>query len=238
MGIFKKVKNAVSSSANDALDSIIDPAKELDMKIEALDTQRGLALKELLSYKTSAKQMENSAEEQKLAAQSWEKKAMIAVKSGDDELAKGCLTRKKECLAQFQSIRRDQLEAAGYAAELNESRKGLETKLKILKMRKGTLATQIAAARSGEGNVLGQSNELFDKLDEAERKIDDELFAQEAATELSGAGLAGASADDLALETEILRVSQSPEAKQLTASAGEENDPLALLKAKMKAKKE
>ena len=44
----------------------------------------------------------------------------------------------------------DRDEIAGHAIELNRSRKMLETKLQALKLRKGTLSTQLAVARSAD----------------------------------------------------------------------------------------
>jgi phage shock protein A len=226
VGIIKKVKGAISSKANSALDAVIDPAKEIEIIISDLETQRAVAIKELLSYKSSAKQMEQAAEEEAKRAQTWEKRAMLAVKKGDDDTAKECLRRKREADIELVKIRRDQSEAATYAAELNRSRKLVETRLRMLKLKKGTMATQIAAARSGTGNVLGQNDELFDKLDEAERKIDEEVFEQEAAAELAGEREA-----NQALEAELLKAGrQAPVVES-------PDDPLVQLKAKMEQDK-
>lgn len=219
------MKGAISSKANAALDRAMDPEKELDVIIMDLETQRHLAIKELLSYKASAKQMEQSLTDQLRQAEAWEKRAMIAVKGGDDETAKECLRRQKHCQTEHGKIKRDQAEAAGYAAELNNSRKKVDVKLKMLKLRKGTMAAQIAASRSG-GNVFGQSEELFDKLDEAERRIDEEVFEQQAMAELDGEQDA-----NMALEAELLRASTS------TPLVETENDPLRELKAKMATEK-
>ncbi len=226
MGILKKVKGAVSSKANAALDRAIDPEKELDLVIMDLDSQHRRALQELLSYKASAKQMERSVEEQSAQALAWEKRAMIAVKKGDDGLAKDCLQRKKQCEIELVKIKRDQAEAASYAAGMNKSRKVLETKLKMLKLRKGSLATQLAAARSGKGDVFAQSDELFEKMDEAERLIDAELFEQEAELELSGQA-----ASDQALESQLLKAASMPSLVETN------DDPLHALKAKMAGEK-
>lgn len=227
MGIIKKVKGAMSSKANAALDKMIDPAKEFDLVLLDLEAQRTIAIKELLAYKASAKMMEQGLDEQKTRASAWEKRAMIAVKKGHDEAAKECLQRKKECELELVKIKRDQNEAAGYAAQLNNSRKELDTKLKMLKLRKGTIAAQLAASRSGAGDAFAQSNELFDKLEEAERRIDDEIIEQQALAELDGEQEANA-----ALESAMLKAA---------SQAGEQpegsKDSLAELKAKMNADK-
>jgi len=225
MGIFKKVRGAVRSKANAALDRALDPAKEIEIIILDLEAQRQKAMKELIGYKADAKQMERSAAEQHTRAEAWEKRAMIAVKRGEDATAKECLQRKRSCEQEAANIKRDQAEAASYAIQLNNSRKTLDTKLRMLKLKKGTLASQLAAARSGGSDPLGQGNELFDKLDEAERKIDQSIFEQEAMNELDDERSA-----NLALEAQLLKAGET----DLGPLPGEE-DPLAALKAKMDA---
>ncbi len=221
MGIFKKMRGAVSSKANSALDRAIDPAKEIDIIILDMETQYRNAMKNLISYKADAKLMETNAEQEQTRAKTWEKRAMIAIKQGDDETARECLQRKRKSEIEVAKIKRDQAEAAGYAAELNASRKKLDAKLRMLKLKKGTLANQIAAARSGGTDAFG--NELFDKLEEAERQIDEELFAQEAAAELDGEAAA-----NMALEAALLKAGEGD-----TGALPGEEDPLVQLKAKM-----
>lgn len=190
MGIFGRMKRAAKSKANAAVDKAISPQKELEMAIIELEEQKKKALDELLSYKASAKVMDKDLQALKEKAETWEKRAMIAVKQGDDELAKKCLRERKLALTEAAKIRADRDEAAGYAIELNRSRKAVETRLQILKLKKGTLATQIAAARSGTGNVFGHSNEAFEKMDRAEALIEDDAVEAEVEAALEGEHLA------------------------------------------------
>ena len=148
MGIIKRMKRAVASKANAVVDKAISPEKELELAIAELEEQRKKALADLLSYKSTAKQMERDIANLETKAADWEKKAMLAVKKGVDDLAKKCLLEKQNCEREAAKIRADRDEAAGYAIELNRSRKKVESRLQILKLKKGTMATQIAAARS------------------------------------------------------------------------------------------
>jgi phage shock protein A len=227
MGIFSRMKRAIKSKANDAINKAINPAKELEMAILQLEEQRKQAYKELLAYKTSAKQMEQDIARLEEKAREWERKAAIAVKSGDDELAKKCLREKQEAEAEIVRIRSDRDEAAGHAAQLNRSRKQLETRLRVLQLRKGTMATQIAAARSGTGNVFGHKSDPFEKLERAQAAIDDEALAAEVQGEIND------QAEARKLEQEIDAAAH--------ASGGiappDADDALTQLKAKMEAEK-
>jgi phage shock protein A len=186
VGFFKRMKDGISSKANSALDKAIDPEKEIDMAILELEESRKKALAELISYKTTAKQMEQEIEKFKERAANFERKAMIAVKAGDDEAAKLALKEKKNALVEIVKITKDRDEAASYAIQLNKSRKQFETKLQILKMRKGTMATQIAAARSAGGDAFGNDTEVWDKFKRAEERIDNEAIETEVDAALRG----------------------------------------------------
>ena len=190
MGIFSCLRKGIKSKANAAVDSMVDPEKELDMVILELEEERKKAIKELISYKATAKQMEQEITRYQERSESWEKKAMGAVNVGDDELAKKALAEKKRCETEIGKIRADRDEAAGYAIELNRSRKKFDVKLKMLKLRKGTMATQIAAQRSGGESVFSTDNATFEKLRRAEEKIDDEAIQAEVDAAMKGDDLA------------------------------------------------
>jgi phage shock protein A len=226
MGIFGRMKRAVKSKANAAIDKAIDPAKELDMAILELEQQQKQAIKDLLSYKASAKAMEKDMAALEEKAKLWEQRAMTAVKKGDDELARQCLRERKQALTDYVKVKADRDEAAGYAIELNRSRKRVDIQLQVLKLKKGTMATQIAAARSGTGNAFGFSNEVFDRMDKAEERIDSEAIQAEVDAAMEGEE-SGSSID-----ARLLAAGVDP------TSSGSADDELARLKAKVDADRE
>lgn len=225
MGIFSRMKQSIKSKANSAVDKLSDPEKDLDMAIMELEEMRKKALEELVTYKATAKRLEQDIESEQKRADEWEKRAMAAVKAGDDELAKKALRERQSSLAEVAKIKRDRDEAAGYAIQLNRSRKTAETKLQMLKLRKGTIATQMKAAKTG--SALGVDNELFDKLDEAEQRIDEDAIEAEVFAAMQGEEYAGADFD-----AKLLAAGGNP------AVAADGQDPLEQLKAKMAADKE
>ena len=186
MGIFSRIKNGISSKASAAIDKSVDPAKELDMAILELEDGRKKALAELLSYKTTVKQLDQDIEKQRAKATDWERRAMLAIKAGDDDAAKVALREKKAAETLAAQIEHDKHEAASYAIQLNKSRKEFETKLAMLKMRKGTLATQIAAARAPGGDAFGNDSSVWDRFAAAEDRIDSEAIATEVDAAMRG----------------------------------------------------
>src|SRR3954467_6604051 len=191
MGIFGKIKKGISSKANAALDKAIDPAKELEMAILELEEGRKKALQELITYKATAKTLDADMEKHKAKAAEWERRAMNAVKVGDDEAAKIALKEKRAAEQEAAKIERDKHEAASYAIQLNKSRKEFETKLQIMKLRKGTLATQIAAGRSAGGDAFGNDSSVWDKFKAAEDRIDQEAIESEVDSAMRGEEMDG-----------------------------------------------
>jgi phage shock protein A len=223
MGIFSRIKTGISSKANAALDKAIDPERELEMAIVELEEGRKKALQELLTYKATAKNLDNDIEKYRSKAAEWEKRAMTAVKAGDDEAAKTALREKKNAETELAKIERDKHEAASYAIQLNKSRKEFETKLQMLKLRKGTLATQIAAARSAGGDAFGNDSSVWDKFQRAEDRIDQEAIETEV-----DAAMRGEDAEAAILDAKL---------NALPAAAAGADDALAKLKEKMAADK-
>jgi phage shock protein A len=228
MGIFSKIKNGLSSKASAAIDKAVDPAKELDMAILELEDGRKKALAELLSYKTTVKQLDGDIEKYRGKATEWERRAMLAIKAGDDEAAKIALREKKAAETETAKIEHDKHEAASYAIQLNKSRKEFETKLAMLKMRKGTLATQIAAARAPGGDAFGNDSSVWDRFAAAEERIDSEAIATEV-----DAAMRGEQAETQAFDARLANAAGSAG----LASGDPGDDALSRLKDKMAEQK-
>src|SRR5690349_3812859 len=100
MGIFGRIKSGISSKANAAIDKAIDPGKEIEIAISELEDGRKKAIAELVAYKATAKQLDADIEKHKVKAAEWERRAMLAIKAGDDEAAKVALREKRSVEAE------------------------------------------------------------------------------------------------------------------------------------------
>jgi len=225
MGIFSRIKGGISSKANAALDKAIDPAKELELAIIDLEEGRKKALQELITYKATAKTLDADVEKFRAKAAEWEKRAMMAVRAGDDEAAKIALKEKRNAEQEATKIERDKHEAASYAIELNKSRKEFEIKLQLLKLRKGTLATQIAAGRSAGGDAFGNDTSVWDKFKAAEDRIDAEAIETEV-----DAAMRGEASDAMEFDQKLAAAQTSA---GLLGGSAAPDDALSALKSKM-----
>ncbi len=230
MGIFSKIKNGISSKANASLSKAISPERELEIALAELEDGRKKAMAELLAYKTTAKTMDLDLEKYKAKIAEWERRAMVAIRAGDDESAKLALREKKSCEVEYAKIERDKHEAASYAIQLNKSRKEFDTKLQLLKLRKGTLATQLAAGRSGGGDAFGNDTSVWDRFQRAEDRIDQEVIESEVDSAMRGEG---PEASDL--DAKILAASRKEGQLGLPEAP---DDALSQLKSKMASDKD
>jgi phage shock protein A len=232
MGFFSRIKKGFSSKANEAVDKLSSPEREMDIAIMELEEQRKKAIKELISYKATAKHIEQDMKSYQDKADAWEKRAMDAVRAGDDELAKKALGESKQCKLEVIKIRRDRDEAAGYAIELNRSRKKADVQLQILKLKKGTMATQSAAARGGGDNPFSTDNELWEKMQRAEDAINAEEIESEVDAAMKGDEITGTESQmtEAQLEARLLAAQNAA-----GSSGGDPDQALAELKAKLSA---
>ncbi len=221
MGILNRISTLIKANINDLISRSEDPEKILnqlilDMKEQLIQAKKQVAVA-IADEKRIKKQYEKEAEK----SREWEKKAMMAVRAGRDELAKEALTRKSEH-DQLAEEFKVQWEAQKTAADnLRSSLRQLNKKIEEAQRKKNLLIARKkrAEAQKTIQNTMSGMNDTsaFDAFERMEGRIDQMEAEAEASAELAQ-GLAG---DDLASEFE-----------QLEADHGGD-EALAALKAKM-----
>ena len=139
MAIFNRIGTLLKSNVNDLINKAEDPEKMLnqmliDMQQQLVDAKKQVAVA-IADEKRLRKQYEN---ERKLAVE-WEKKAMLAVKAGNDGLAKQALARKTE--HEKTAVGYEQQWQAQKAAvdQLKGALQGLNNKIQEAKRKKNLL---------------------------------------------------------------------------------------------------
>jgi phage shock protein A len=224
MSLLGRLRRAIASRAG-AVDKAADPRKEMDRVIGELEQTLRDARRELLQFKTTEKQLSRDIEACEARIGDWERRAMDAVRAGADGLARDALAEKKRCEQQRLELGRDRDEARGYALELNRSRKQVETRLRILQLKRGTMAQQIAIGRGGPG-PLGDDR-VFDRMKEAEDRIEEQAIAAEV-DELLGLDGPGSGEALQSLEKQTTQVEADQALRQLKARMAEERRRKAL----------
>jgi phage shock protein A len=222
MGIFSRLGTLIKSNINDLITKAEDPEKMLSQVLLEMQQQLVEAKKAVAVAIADEKKLQKQYTAETDKAKEWERKAMVAVRAGDDNLARQALARKQEhetISTQFQQQWIAQKQAVEKLKDalrlLNNKIEEAKRKKNILIARKKRAEAQQQIANTMQG--LGDTS-AFDTFDRMAERI--QLLEAEAE---AGAELAGELSGDT-LESKFL---------QLEQSGGNEDDALAELKAKM-----
>ncbi|HWU88184.1 MAG TPA: PspA/IM30 family protein [Kofleriaceae bacterium] len=222
MGIFSRLGTLIKSNINDLITKAEDPEKMLSQVLLEMQQQLVEAKKAVAVAIADEKKLQKQYTAESDKAKEWERKAMVAVRAGDDTLARQALSRKQEhetIATQFQQQWIAQKQAVEKLKDalrlLNNKIEEAKRKKNILIARKKRAEAQQQIANTMQG--LGDTS-AFDTFDRMAERI--QLMEAEAE---AGAELAGELSGDT-LESKFL---------QLEQAGGSEDDALAELKAKM-----
>lgn len=182
MSVLKRLATLVKSNLNDLVDSMQDPAKEFDQLVRDMEDSARAARQEVAACLATEKRMVKQSETLAAEVRSWEEKAEWAVKSQDDELARQALARKAEKEREKAEADRAAEEQRLHVDQLTAGLKALETRVKDVKLRQGTLREQARASKgqsavSSSGGAFAEFDRLAGRVDalEVEAHLDDEL---------------------------------------------------------------
>ncbi len=223
MGIFSRLGTLIKSNINDLITKAEDPEKMLTQVLLEMQQQLVEAKKAVAVAIADEKKLQKQYVSETDKAKEWERKAMVAVRAGDDNLARQALGRKQEhenISTQFQQQWIQQKQAVEKLKDalrlLNNKIEEAKRKKNILIARKKRAEAQQQIANTMQG--LGDTS-AFDTFDRMAERI--QLMEAEAE---AGAELAGELSGDT-LESKFLQLEQGP--------GGSDDDALSELKAKM-----
>ena len=223
MGIFSRLGTLIKSNINDLITKAEDPEKMLGQVLLEMQSQLVEAKKAVAIAIADEKKLQKQCTAETDKSKEWERKAMVAVRAGDDNLARQALSRKQEhetIAAQFQTQWLSQKQAVDKLKDalrlLNNKIEEAKRKKNILIARKKRAEAQQQIANTMQG--LGDTS-AFDTFDRMAERI--QLMEAEAE---AGAELAGELSGDT-LESKFLALEQGP--------GGAEDEALNELKSKM-----
>lgn len=181
MGLIDRFGRALKSNLNSLIDKAEDPGKVLAQTIEDMQDELKKARQEVVSAVASVKVMERKQRDLLDEAASWERRAVMALEQGDEELAREALKRKKK--AEGDAVEGDQQREAqlSYANELRATIDQLEKKVEELKAKKAQLSSQVGRARAAAGNTdvggansgaIGRIKEMQDRIANMEAEVE------------------------------------------------------------------
>jgi len=192
MGIFDRFKTVVSSNINDLINKAENPEKMLNQLLMDMNEQMIESKKAVAMAIADEKKLEREAAENKRQAEDWEKKAMLAVRSNRDDLAKEALVRKQEyegystqLYAQWQ-LQKESVD------KLKVSLRELQTKIDEASRKKNILIARAKRAEAQDKinktmSSLSGNKSAFDTFERMSKKVDELEARTEAAKELEDA---------------------------------------------------
>src|SRR5690606_15572807 len=121
MGIFSRFNRVLKSNLNGMLDKAEDPAKLIDQTIIEMGSELKNARKELVQTLGTAKRLDKKRAELEDEVAKWEDKAVLALKSGDEELAREALKMKMKVTRQAEDAARQAAEQDKAARQMQDT---------------------------------------------------------------------------------------------------------------------
>lgn len=147
MGIFDRFRRVVKSNINDMISKAENPEKMLNQLIVDMNQNLIESKKSVASAIADEKKLERQLKETLAASTEWERKAMLAVRAGKEDLAKEALVRKQDfdkIAAQYKEQWTVQHESV---EKLKTALRGLQQKIEEAQRKKNLL---IARAKRAE----------------------------------------------------------------------------------------
>ena len=189
MGIFARLARLIKSNINDLISRSEDPEKMLNQIVIDMNAQLLEAKKQVASSIADEKRLAKQAEQEAANAAEWERRAMMAVRAGDDELAKEALARKKEHAELTEQYRAQWQKQKAAVDQLKLALRALNGKIEEAKRKKNLLIARkkrAEAQKAIQETMSGLRNaSAFEAFDQMEGRIDQMEAEAEAGAELA-----------------------------------------------------
>lgn len=189
MGFFGRLATLIKSNLNDLISKSEDPEKMLNQIIVDMNTQLVEAKKQVARAIADEKRLQKQYKAEKNVAGEWEKKAMMAIRAGDENLAKEALLRKKEHDSLEKAYGEQWQKQKQATDQLKTALRALNNKIEEAKRKKNVLIARkrrAEAMKSIQETMSGLSDtSAFETFDRMSQKIDQIESEAEAGAELA-----------------------------------------------------
>jgi phage shock protein A len=199
MGIFDRLSTLIKSNLNELISSAEDPEKMLNQIIIDMRNQLARAKQQVAAAIADEKRLKDQADSEFKLADDWDKRAMLAVQEGRDDLAKQALMRGQEHLEHAQQLATTWEQHRMETEKLKQSLRDLNDKIEEAKRKKNLLLArqrraeaQARISQTMSGLSDKSAFEAFARMEEKITTNERQLqAAQEIDEEFSGDRLAG-----------------------------------------------
>jgi len=197
MGIFDRLSTLIRSNINDLISRAENPEKMLNQLIVDMRTQLAKAKQQVASAIADEKRLSAQAEQEKKLAEDWEKRAVLAVQEGRDDLAKQALLRHNEHAQNYVGLHETWVKHREETDRLKVSLRQLNDRIEEAKRKKNILIARQKRAEAhkriqetmssmSDKSAFETFERMAEQIEHEERKL---LAAAEVNEDLSGDSL-------------------------------------------------
>jgi len=194
MSVVKRLGRAISGNVSALLDKLEDPSKLADLALEDMDKAIRQGKRAMTELRGEAKRREQKAKLLQEEADQWYRKAAVALRSGEEALAREALQRRHDLMTQAVAEMEAAREANEEVEQIIRQMARLQVERDAFAARKGTLATQARLRKAGADKPLssrlggdGKGPTAVERFEELERRFDT-IEAERELDELLGIG--------------------------------------------------
>src|SRR6266566_4141644 len=224
MGIFDRLSTLIRSNINDLINRAEDPEKMLNQLIVDMRSQLAKAKQQVAAAIADEKRLSAQVDTEKKSAEDWERRAVLAVQEGRDDLAKQALLRHNEHAQGAVQLHETWVKHREETEKLKLSLRQLNDRIEEQKRIQETMSS------IGDKSVFETFERMTEQIEHEERKL---IAAAEVNEDLSGDTLVKqfqslevkADADQQLIELKrkmgLLPTASGGESKQLGKGAAE-----------------
>tara|TARA_B100000700_G_C15003033_1_gene837228 strand:- start:304 stop:1086 length:783 start_codon:yes stop_codon:yes gene_type:complete len=193
MGFFERFSRLLRANLNEIVSQAEDPVKILDQSLADMQDDLVKLRQAVAMAIASQKRLRSQADQAELQIKTWYERAELALRKGEEDLAREALTRRKTFQDSSISLT-NQLEAQeGQVEKLKKCLQSLESKMTDVKTKKDMLKARAQAAQAQQQleNAVGNigSNSAMAAFERMEDKVEALEASNQAAAELAGEDL-------------------------------------------------
>ena len=190
MGIFQRLGTVIRAQINALIGRAEDPAKVLDQLVLDMRGQLAKTKQEVATAIADEKKLLAQVDKEKKSSEDWERRAMLAVQEGRDDLAKQALMRHNEHMQAAQQLQETWARHKADVEQLKISLRELNDKIEDAKRKKNLLIARQRRAEA-QGRIQETMSSMSDQsafqaFQRMEERIEDMERQAVAANELAG----------------------------------------------------
>lgn len=187
MGLFDRLFRVIRATINDFLGKAEDPEKMLQQIVVDMEEDLIRMRQSVAQAIATQKRTERQAAQSESVAEEWYRRAELALKKGDDALAREALARRKSYLETANALNAQLQQQETVVAQLKDNMRKLDSKLAEAKTKKDMYIARARSAKASQqlnemlgGLGTGTSTAAFERMEErvAELEAQSEAIAE------------------------------------------------------------